>query len=88
MPGTDIWIAFSAVLLGKYGSQSGEKKVLNVTFTYIIENLYWQTKQENQYLQWKVCLLHKYFHKNVWIILRSWKFVSQFSWKVHIKMVS
>ena len=66
----------------------GEEKTLNVTFAYTLENLYWQIKQENQYLHWKVSPLHKYFHKNLWIILRSWKFVSQLSWKVHIKMVS
>lgn len=36
--------------LGKYCSQSGKKKTLNVTFTYILENLYWQAQQENQCL--------------------------------------
>ena len=28
----------------------GEEKTLNVTFAYTLENLYWQIKQENQYL--------------------------------------
>lgn len=56
-----------------------DKIALNVTFTCILENLHRQTKHENQYVHWKVCLLDKYFHKNLWIILRSEKFVSQCS---------
>lgn len=44
MPGTDIWIAFSAVLLGKYGSQSGEKK----SFECHIYIYYWKSILANK----------------------------------------